>query len=237
MTGRGRKRAAPPASTQISAVAQLLGEIRVDERDNEWMYALHGAAADADGANLDSTCADPKLMRAHDVGRAAARARAIFHSQTPTGRADADGDDAACADASGSMNDESDTAAVGESPRAFGALSLAATNRAFMLVADIMRAAARVAADAAAQGAALSGSQKQPQPPRLSGSTLAIHHSPNLGSGTGGQTSFAATLNSAHDVTLTGFLAQFDALLEGASPLEPTVTALRQLVSASLTQA
>jgi hypothetical protein len=240
-TSRGRKRAAPPASTQISAVAQLLGEIRVDERDNEWMYALHGATGDADGAIIGSTCADPKLMRAHDVGRAASRARAIFLS--PTGRADADDEDGACADASGSVNGESDAAAASESPRAFGGLSLAATNRAFMLVADILRVATRVAADAAAQAPALSGSQRQPQPPRLSGSTLAIaiHHSPNLGSGTGGLNSLAPTLNATYaDAALAGLLAQLDVLLEGAPPLDPTMTALRQLVSAAvapLTQA
>jgi hypothetical protein len=218
-TSRGRTRPAPPASIQLAAVAQLLGEIRVDERDNEWMYALNGAIGDA-------TCAGPKLMRAHDVGQAA-RARAIFLNQT-RGSADLAGS----ADASVSANDDSDATVAGESPRAFGGLSLAATNRAFMLVADILRAAARVAADAAGQGAALSGSQKPQQQQPSRNSTLAINNQAISGALGVQPTLSSSSVQFVPDAVLSELLAQFEHTLEGAAPTDGTVCALRQLVAA-----
>jgi hypothetical protein len=224
-TGRGRTRAAPPASTQVATVAQLLGEIRVDERDNEWMYALNGATGDADGTH-GATCAAPKLKSAHEAGRAAARARAIFLNQTPVVPASADLGGSADA----SLNDDSDATVIGETPRTFGGLSLAATNRAFMLVADIMRAAARAAVDAVGQGVALSGSQK-PQPSR--NSTLAINN-PAISGALGVQpTLSSSSVQFVPDAVLSELLAQFEHTLEGAAPSDGTVCALRQLVAAA----
>jgi hypothetical protein len=211
-------------------VAQLLGEIRVDERDNEWMYALNGATGDADGTN-GATCAGPKLKSAHDAGRAAARARAIFLNQTPVvpGTADLAGS----ADASLSANDDSD-ATVGETPRALGGLSLAATNRAFMLVADIMRAAARVAVDAAGHGVVLSGCQKpQQQPSRAITSALVINNQVINGALGGQPTPSPSSVQCVPDIVLSELLAQFEHILEGAIATDGTVCALRQLVAAA----
>jgi hypothetical protein len=220
----GRARAAPPASTQISAVGQLLGEIRVDERDNEWMYALNRATGDAD-ANDDSALGGPKLIRAQNVGRAAARARAIFLNRTASATADVDHDFAASADVSQSANDNDDS--VGESPRAFGGLSLNATNRAFMLAADIMRAAARSAVDGAAQVATLSSSQQQAaRRSTAAGAASGISRVPEV--------SFSPMAQRPTDAVLSGLLVQFERVVEGASPTDGTVCALRHLVTVAM---
>jgi hypothetical protein len=202
-------------------VAQLLGEIRVDERDNEWMYALNRATGDAD-ANDDSALGGPKLIRAQNVGRAAARARAIFLNRTASATADVDHDFTASADVSQSANDNDDS--VGESPRAFRGLSLNSTNRAFMLVADITRAAARSAVDGTAQLASLSASQQQ-----------AARRSTAAGISWGPEvSSSASSAQRPIDAVVSGLLAQFERVVDGASPTDGTVCALRHLVTAAM---
>jgi hypothetical protein len=125
----GRKRASPPASTQISAVAQLLGEIRVDERDKEWMYALNGATGDANGVGL-------KLVRAQNVDHAAARARAILHGAL----SDAEPTEEITVNASDGANMSEAAHATPERDHNASQLSLACVNRAFTLAAEIVRA-------------------------------------------------------------------------------------------------
>jgi hypothetical protein len=119
MHGGAATRAHHHATTVIAAVAQLLGEIRVDERDNEWMYAIAGGADGAGGA---------KLVHTGDLRAAAATAKALLHGSASV----TDVEDFESISATG-------TPRTGGDRTPGSRLPLSVTNDAFILAADILR--------------------------------------------------------------------------------------------------
>jgi hypothetical protein len=135
----------PPAFTAIAAVAQLLGEVKVDDRDDEWMYAIAGAVPEG-GAK------GPKLVHTAELSAAAARAKALFHGPLATDAVETDVQSFNSSSASTTASVSGPLLSGRSTQRSsFSNAALEPTNRAFILAADLLRAR-RNAGDTTAGG-------------------------------------------------------------------------------------
>jgi hypothetical protein len=132
---------AQPAATTIAVVAQVLGELKVDEKDNEWMYAVGGNGAIPHGAAGQHA---PQLSYTTDLHAAASKAKALLLGCSAGADIESiDLDSSAGTPLTSGRPDH-------QTPRA-ARLPLDVNNRAFVLAADVVRARRR--ADDAARSA------------------------------------------------------------------------------------